>query len=178
MMTFAAKHREMRPLTPPLWGTSLTQQEPTTSSVWSSWTTDSIPQVKASARDGSRALTNQLQRETLAPLDCPMLQRRGPQGKLFFLATQSTKSPFLIDGFSRASCFSMDSTQLQKPTLLPSRRKSELLAALLLMQGSGYKPIPLVSSTSKALGTVLGANTAVGNVLPRQWRKLFWYKGL
>lgn len=32
-----------------------------------------------------------------------MLQKKGPQGQLFFLATQSTNNPFLIDDFSRAS---------------------------------------------------------------------------
>ena len=56
-------------------------------------------------------------------------------------------------------------TQLQKATLLPSRRKSKLLAVLLLAQGSSCKPTPWGSSTSKALGAVLGAHTAIRNVL-------------
>lgn len=78
---------------------------------------DSAPEGKASACDSSRALTNHLQRETLTPLDHLTLQRR-PQGQVLLLAI-----PFLIDGFSWASRFSMGFAELQKATLLLSRRE-------------------------------------------------------
>lgn len=89
-------------LTPPLWGITPIHQEHTTSSVWSSWATTSIPQVKASAHDGSRALANQLQRE--------------------------------------------------------------MVLAALWAQGSSCKSMLWASRTSKAVGTVLGANITVRNM--------------